>query len=98
MSWDQSMIDGPISVPLFGPEQDGSTPIVGYEPGYHLNICAGLLTPELEPHRVIPSSPVRTWAGDKGPTWSTIFLRFDDEAQARASSLGQHWTEEAQDA
>jgi hypothetical protein len=74
MSWNASLVDGPIAV-----EDDV---------GYHLNLAAERMTAALEPFRVRPETPERVWAGD-APEWTaTIFLRFTDEAAARAALPG----------
>lgn len=85
MSWNPSQIDGPFNWPhLFG---------------YHLNIDAALMVPELEPYRIPPpghelATLYVVWAGDDyaAPT-TTVPLLFADEAQARTSALGVHWHE-----
>ena len=49
MSWNSSLIDGPISIP-------GVT-------GYHLNIAPHLLTEEVEVYALVPENPQRYFAG-----------------------------------
>jgi len=76
----------PLEIPILSaPDKDGMQTLLGYEPGYHVNIALQDLTPELEKFRVFPSQMRRLFAGDqwpKEPTW-TVALRFADEAEAR---------------
>jgi hypothetical protein len=89
MSWNASQVCGPISIPVYGdPDPEtGEAPITGHEPGYHINVAPELATAELEPFRIYPATPAVVWAGDES-VWSTVFLRFDDEAAARAALPG----------
>lgn len=94
MSW-RGQIDGPFDVPIYGvPDEDGVPTIIGSEPGYHLNIAPALMDEALSPFIVSPTQPARVWAGDTSPWPLTIFLRFADEAEARASSLGINWVDD----
>lgn len=65
MTWNPSIIDGPV------PVLDAA--------GYHVNIAPQVYAAELAPYRVTPTSPERVFAGAE-----TVFLRFADEAEARA--------------
>jgi hypothetical protein len=81
MTWNASLIDGPIS------DADG---------GYLLNIAPELMASDLAAYVVTPTpvTPDRVWAGDTGPSYpATVFLRFPDEATARGTSLGAQWTD-----
>jgi len=91
--WDQSLLDGPVPIAIFGDpitDDEGNTyrPIEGYVEGYHLNISPSVYTDDLAPYRATPRNPRRVFAGAE-----TIYLRFEDEAEAR-SMLGAYWTEE----
>ena len=93
--WNQSLIDGPVPIAIFGDEitdDEGNTlrPIEGYVEGYHLNVSPSVYTDALEPYRATPRNPRRVFAGAE-----TIYLRFADEAEARAM-LGAYWTEEVE--
>ena len=89
--WNQSLIDGPISIAIFGdPDEEGVRPVTGYVEGYHLNVSPQVYTDELEPYRATPRNPRRVFAGAE-----TIYLKFADEAEARLV-LGAYWTEEAE--
>lgn len=88
MTWNTSQIDGPLSIPTLGPPNDeGHREITGYVPGYHLNISPEAYTEALQPFRVDPdpATPFRVFSGAE-----TIFLRFNDEAEAR-QNLQPHW-------
>jgi len=90
--WNPSVIDGPVPVPLYGPEEtqeDGTTirPVIGYRDGYHLNVAPSLLTHETAPFGISPKTPDRTFAGAE-----TVFLRFVSEAKAR-QVLAEYWIE-----
>jgi len=94
MSWNPSLIDGPIVIPVYGPEETRTDPqfgdypyrpVVGTVDGYHLNVAPEIMTPELEPYRVNPADPAREIAGGE-----TAFLRFKDEAEAK-SVLAGYW-------
>lgn len=96
MRW-AGQIDGPVPSPIYGaPDEAGLRPFLGFEAGYRVNITPQLLAacPELEPYRVAPESPQRIWAGDEAPWPQTVFLLFADEAEARASALGEYWIDE----
>ena len=78
-------LDLNIIIPLLSePDKDGMQTLLGYEPGYHVNIALQDLTPELEAFRVFPSQMRRVFAGDDpaDPQW-TVALKFADEAEAR---------------
>lgn len=88
MSWNQSLIDGPITVYLYGePDENGVLAVLGTVPGYHLNVAPWLLTDELTQYAVEPQNPQRYFAGG-----SQAFLKFPDEATAR-ELLADYWTE-----
>jgi hypothetical protein len=88
MAWNASLLDGPVPIPIYGePDQDGARPVTGYEPGYHLNVAPQVYTSDLKPYVVTPTLPRRVFAGAE-----TMFLRFADEAEARAM-LGAYWVE-----
>lgn len=80
MSWNTSIVDGPI-------------PIEGVS-GYHLNLAPAAVPAEAVAYLVTPEpfTPARTFAGDvqaQDGTWpATAFLRFPDEATARAVLAG----------
>lgn len=93
--WNASLIDGPVQIAIFGPpyaNEEGSNlrDVVGYVDGYHLNV-----PPEvgagLEAYQTFPRNPRRVFAGAE-----TVFLRFADEAEARAA-LGAYWIEPGPD-
>jgi hypothetical protein len=91
--WNQSLLDGPVPIAIYGDlitDDEGNTyrPIEGYVDGYHLNVSPQVYTDALEPYRTTPRNPRRVFAGAE-----TIYLRFEDEAEAR-SMLGAYWTEE----
>jgi hypothetical protein len=93
--WDQSLLDGPVPIAIYGDpitDDEGNTyrPIEGYVEGYHLNVSPQVYTEALEPYRATPRNPRRVFAGAE-----TVFLRFEDEAEARAM-LGAYWTEPQQ--
>jgi hypothetical protein len=95
MSWNQSLLDGPVPIAIFGDpvtDDEGKTyrPVIGYVEGYHLNVSPSVYTDALEPYRTAPRNPRRVFAGAE-----TVFLRFEDEAEAR-SMLGAYWTEEVE--
>jgi hypothetical protein len=54
--------------------------------GYHLNVAPDIAT-GLDAWRIEPTSPERVFAGAE-----TVFLKFADEAEARAM-LGAYWME-----
>lgn len=74
MTWNPALIDGPISI--------ASDPT-----GYHLNVAPTVMTPALEPYRIVPATPERVFESA-----STVFLRFTSEAEAR-SLLSAYWIE-----
>lgn len=91
--WNSSLIDGPIPVPLYGPEQvqeHGTTirPITGYREGYHLNVAPQVMTQALQLFAITPKTPDRAFAGAE-----TVFLRFASEAEAK-TYLPDYWIEE----
>jgi hypothetical protein len=93
--WNQSLLDGPVPIAIYGEpmtDDEGHTyrPVIGYVDGYHLNIAPQVYTDALEPYRATPRNPRRVFAGAE-----TVFLRFEDEAEAR-SMLGAYWTEPEQ--
>jgi len=95
MSWNQSLLDGPVPIAIFGDpitDDEGNTyrPIEGYVEGYHINVSPSVYTDDLAPYRTTPRNPRRVFAGAE-----TIYLRFEDEAEAR-SMLGAYWTEEVE--
>ena len=79
MSWNPSVIDGPIDV------YRDDAPV----PGYHLNIAPWLMTDELATYAVEPQEPARIFAGG-----STGFLKFPDEATAKLM-LADYWIDDA---
>lgn len=92
MALDASLVDGPISIPIYGePDASGIPTITGHVPGVHFNVARSALTPALDAFEVTPdpSTPARIWAGDvRRPdgTWTlTAFLKFDTQAQAEAA-------------
>jgi hypothetical protein len=90
--WDQSLIDGPIPIAIYGEpvtDEEGHTyrPVTGYVEGYHLNIAPQIMRPDLEPYAATPRNPRRIFAGGE-----TVFLKFVDEAQAREYLAG-YWYE-----
>lgn len=89
MSWNSSLIDGPIAIAILGkpyPDEDGfeARDVVGYVAGYYLNI-APEIAQGLDVWRVYPVTPERVFAGAE-----TVFLKFTDETEARAA-LGAYW-------
>jgi hypothetical protein len=96
MTWNPSLIDGPLTIPTFGPAdpETGIRPVTGCVPGYHLNVARGLITPDLDAYMVTPEpvTPLRVCAGDQpdedGRYSLTAFLVFADEAQAREALPG----------
>ena len=79
-------LDLNIIIPILSePDKDGMQTLLGYEPGYHVNIAIQDLTPGLEKFRVFPSQMRRVFAGDdpENPQW-TVALKFADEDEARA--------------
>lgn len=88
MSWNPALIDGPLTIPTYGPpDAEGVRQVVGTVPGYHLNVAPQCYTEDLESFRVDPdpATPFRVFAG--APTY---FLRFADEDEAR-EYLPDYW-------
>jgi hypothetical protein len=90
-----SLIDGPVPIAIYGEpyttdEGNEARDVIGYVDGYHLNVAPQVYTEALEPYRATPRNPRRVFAGAE-----TVFLRFEDEAEARAM-LGAYWTEEVE--
>lgn len=85
-------IYGPITIPIYGePDETGERPVTGFAAGVHYNIARTALTDGLAAYLVSPepATPAVVWAGDEvdsetGLWRDTAFLRFDDEAEARA--------------
>jgi hypothetical protein len=95
MTWNQSLLDGPVPIAIYGDpitddEGNEARDVIGYVEGYHLNISPQVYTDDLAPYRTTPRNPRRVFAGAE-----TVFLRFEDEAEAR-SMLGAYWVEEAE--
>jgi hypothetical protein len=95
MTWNQSLVDGPVPIAIYGEpyttdEGNEDRDVIGYVEGYHLNVSPSVYTEALEPYRATPRNPRRVFAGAE-----TVFLRFEDEAEAR-SMLGAYWTEEVE--
>jgi hypothetical protein len=93
MTWNSALIDGPVPIAIHGEpitDDEGHIyrPVVGYEPGYHVNIAPQVYTDALAAYVMTPSLPRRVFAGAE-----TVFLRFADEAEARAV-LAEYWHEE----
>lgn len=87
MTWNASLIDGPITIYTYGqPDEEGVRPVTGTVPGYHLNIAPEIMTNELEQFRIVPETPSQSFAGAE-----TVFLKFTNEAQAK-SNLAQYWS------
>jgi hypothetical protein len=90
--WNQSLLDAPIPIAIYGDpitDDEGNTyrPVTGYVPGYHVNIAPSVYTEAMQPYVMTPSLPRRIFAGGE-----TVFLRFEDEAEAR-EVLGAYWYE-----
>lgn len=85
-------IDGPIPVPAALDAEGAPT---AWRPEYHLNVPRPLFAarPELAAYEVTPENPARHYAGACGLA-VTVFLRFADEAQAKAV-LADCWTDDA---
>jgi hypothetical protein len=100
MTWNPSLIDGPLTIPTYGPAdpETGERPVTGIVPGYHLNVARSLMTPDLDVYEVTPEpiTPLVTFAGDApdeaGRYALTAFLVFADEAQA-VEALPGLWSE-----
>jgi hypothetical protein len=94
MTFNPSLIDAPIPIAIYGDpvtDDEGNTyrPVTGYVDGYHVNIALSVYTDALAAYVVTPTLPRRVFAGAE-----TVFLRFADEAEARAM-LGAYWVEES---
>lgn len=88
MSWNSSLIDGPLTIYTFGePDKDGVRPVNGTVLGYHLNVAPWLVTEEMSEFVQEPSTPAVTFAGG-----ATGFLKFADEAEAQAVIPADYWT------
>jgi hypothetical protein len=88
MTWNAALIDGPVPIPILSePDAEGMQTLLGYEPGYHLNVAPQVYTAELALYVVTPTLPRRVFAGAE-----TVFLKFADETEAR-SVLGAYWME-----
>lgn len=96
MTWDPSLIDGPLTIPTYGPAdpETGERPVTGTVPGYHLNVARQALSPEHAVYEVTPEprTPIRLFAGDEaneaGRYSLTAFLVFADEDEAKAALPG----------
>ena len=101
MTWNASLIHGPIAIPVLGDPnpETGERELLGHVEGYRLNVAQSVYastvqedgTSPLDAHLETPDTPHQVWAGDE-PEWSTVFLRFDDEAEAH-SKLSEYWCE-----
>lgn len=96
MSWAGQIIR--IEIPVLGErDSDGVQVLLGFVAGYHLNTNAAtrdlLLANDAEfaAHIISPTTPHCIWAGDPE---DTICLYFADEAEARASVVGDYWRSE----
>jgi len=92
MSWNTSLIDGPIPAYQFLGFDPNGLPIFGaLLPIYNLNVAPQVMTAELEPFVVEPANPKRVFAGDD-PTdrTLTVCLSFASETEARAK-LAAYW-------
>jgi hypothetical protein len=107
MTWNKSLIDGPITINTYGSEvtdADGnvSKPVTGAIKGYHLNAA-----PSLNPQTVIydesgfvtaSSGPLDAFVmvpTSPRQVWAgseTLFLKFKDEAEAK-KVLADYWIE-----
>ena len=86
MSWHAGLIDGPIAIPILGePDAEGARELLGYVPGYHMNVAPQCYAETMSAYRVEPDSPHRVFAGAE-----CVFLAFPDEATARAH-LSAYW-------
>ena len=99
MTWNMSVVDGPIDILDLGPpDADGVRPVLGVVPGYHLNVARSVVPTSAEAFEVAPdpSTPVRVFAGDErgdqGRYRLTAFLIFADQAEAVAA-LPDLWFE-----
>lgn len=90
MTWNLSVIDGPIlTYEFLGMDEDGNPQFGDQLPAYNLNIAPQVMRPDLEQFRIEPEIPKRVFAGDPQ---DTAFLTFTDEAEAIAA-LAAYWTE-----
>ena len=97
MTWNPSLIDGPLTIYTYGPpDAEGVSPVTGTVPGYHLNAAPQVWELELELYLQTPTNPRVVFAGDGSP-WATQFLKFADEAEAK-DVLSDFWIEELPDA
>lgn len=94
MSWDQSLISGPIEIPVYGtPVADQvtgalATPITGYLSSYCIVVAATFVTPATQPYAQVVPPGVPVLAGVP-----SVALVFPDEATAIAQpDLAPHWT------
>jgi hypothetical protein len=84
MTWNASLIDGPITIDAYDQEQVG---------GYHLN-CHPIVNRQtdtgglLDAFVIMPLNPRRIWLGAE-----TMFLKFADEAEAKLH-LSDYWTDQ----
>jgi len=94
MSWNASLIDGPIPAYQFlGLDENGLPQFGAQLPIYNLNIAAEIYTDALAPYVVEPEHPKRVFAGDDPQDRTlTVCLQFADEAEAR-TYLAAYWTE-----
>ena len=105
MTWNASLIDGPISIPVLGqPDAEtGDREFVGSVSGYHLNVSRGIMTPDLGGYEVTPNprTPVCVFAGDEPDEFGvyalTAFLSFADEDEAKAALAGLWFEPVAED-
>lgn len=89
MTWNTSLIDGPITVYTYGqPDEEGYSPVTGTVVGYYLNVAPQIMTEALAAYVITPTTPSRVFSGGE-----TVFLKFTSETQAR-SALQQYWVEE----
>jgi hypothetical protein len=87
MTWNTSLIDGPLTIPTYGlaDTETGERPVTGSVPGYSLNLPNYLLTEELRAFQVFPETPAVVFAGQE-----TAFLHFVDEDEAK-TWLPEYW-------
>jgi len=105
MTWNTSLIDGPITINVYGPEttdEDGnvSKPVTGTIKGYHLNAAPNLNTQTVvydESGFVTASSgPLDAFVmvpATPRQVWAgseTLFLKFKNEAEAK-KALADYW-------
>lgn len=96
MTWNSSLVDGPRQVSNLGPPdpETGERPVLGWLPGYRLNVARSALTPEAAPYLMDPQpqTPRCLFAGDElgaDGNWTlTAFLVFPDEETAKAALPG----------